>query len=81
MSTEVLIGAVTVAIVDAIKDQWPTVKGKVTVLVAGIVGGLLALLTQATDASSTGLEEVTIAVGVVAGLAAAGTVGVAKRIG
>lgn len=81
MSTEVVIGLVTVALVDAIKDQWPTVKGKVTVLVAGVVGGLLALVSQGLAEQTTGLGEVTIAVGVAAGLAAAGSVGIAKRVG
>lgn len=81
MSTEIFIGLVTVAVVDAIKDQWPQVKGKVTVLVAGVVGGLLALVTQLIAESTSGLPEVHIALGVAAGLAAAGGVGIAKRVG
>jgi uncharacterized membrane protein YczE len=81
MSAEIFIGLVTVAVVDAAKDQWPKIKGKVTVLVAGVAGGLLALLTQVLAEKTTGLPSVSIAVGVAAGLAAAGTVGIAKRVG
>lgn len=72
----VFIGAVVVAIVDAIKSQVPNVQGALTVLVAGLVGGLLALVDV-----HVGMEDLTVAAGVLAGLAAAGAVGVAKRIG
>lgn len=80
MGTEIFIGLVTVAVVEALKDQWPTIKGKVTVLVAGVVGGLLAALTQVLAESVTGLPEVAIALGVAAGLGAAGTVTIAKKV-
>lgn len=75
--TEVLIGAVVVALVDAIKDLAPRVKGVITVLVAAIVGGLIAALDQELGFQT----DLSVAEGVLVGLAAAGTVGVAKRIG
>jgi len=76
MSTEVFIGLVVVAVVDAIKSLAPQIKGALTVLLAGVVGGVLA----AVDVS-LGLPDVTVALGVGAGLAAAGGVGVVRRFG
>lgn len=72
----VFIGAVVVAIVDAIKSLSPQVQGAITVLVAGLVGGLIALID-----THIGVVDLTVAAGVLAGLASAGVVGVAKRIG
>lgn len=72
----VFIGAVVVAVVDAIKALVPQVTGAVTVLVAGLIGAILSVFDV-----HIGLEDLTVAAGVMAGLAAAGAVGVAKRIG
>lgn len=72
----VFIGAVVVAVVDAIKSRVPQVTGEITVLVAGLVGGTIALVDK-----YIGVTDITFAAGVLAGLAAAGAVGVAKRIG
>lgn len=72
----VFIGTVVIALVDAIKDLAPKVTGAITVLVAGLVGGLIALVDK-----EIGVFDITFAAGVLAGLAAAGAVGVAKRVG
>lgn len=71
------VAAVTVAVVDALKDQFPQITGKVTVLVAGLVGALLAVLSGHVE---LGITALSVAQGVLAGLTAAGGVGVAKRI-
>lgn len=76
MSTEVFIGLVVVAVVDAIKSLVPQIKGALTVLLAGVVGGVCA----AVDVSA-GLPDVSVAVGIGAGLAAAGGVGALRRVG
>lgn len=76
MSTEVFIGLVVVAVVDAIKSLVPSIRGAVTVLLAGVVGGVCAALDV-----RAGLPDVAVYVGVAAGLAAAGGVGIARRIG
>lgn len=76
MGTEVFIGLVVVAVVDAIKALVPSVYGALTVLVAGVVGGVIGAVDTAL-----GLPDVSIAVGAAAGLAAAGAVGVVKRVG
>lgn len=72
----IFIGAIVVALIDAIKDLAPRVTGAVTVLVAGLVGGLIALVDK-----EIGVFDITFAAGVLIGLAAAGTVGVARKIG
>lgn len=72
----VFIGAVVVALTDAIKDLAPGVRGAVTVLVAGLLGALIAVID-----THIGVADLSVAEGVLAGLAAAGAVGVAKRIG
>lgn len=76
MDSIVFIGAVTVAVVAAIKSVFPQITGAVTVVLAGIIGGLLAAL-----APHLGLDTVTIAAGVMAGLAGSGTHQIAKQVG
>lgn len=76
MDSVVFIGLIVVAVVDAVKDLAPKVQGSVTVLVAGLVG----LLVAAVD-THIGLNDIPLAVGFATGLAAAGGVGIAKRIG
>jgi hypothetical protein len=71
----VFIGAVVIALVDAIKSLAPGVHGAISVLVAGLVGGALALVDI-----HIGVADLTVAAGVMAGLAAAGAISVAKRV-
>lgn len=72
----IFIGAVVVALTDAVKDLAPKVQGSLTVLVAALLGALIALVDV-----QIGVANLSIAQGVLTGLAAAGTVGVAKKIG
>lgn len=72
----VFVGAVVVAVVDAVKSLFPDVKGAFTVLAAAVVGALLSLVDV-----ELGITNLTVAEGVMAGLAASGAVSVAKRVG
>lgn len=77
LSSIAIVGLIVVAVVDAIKDLAPKVHGFVTILVAAGVGALWALV----DGGFGFVPDLTVAQGISAGLAAAGTVGIAKRIG
>jgi len=64
-------GAIVIAVVQAIKNLLPDkVSGIVTIIVAGVVGGVLAFIRN-TDVTT----------GVFGGLAAAGVITTASRIG
>lgn len=76
MDSALFVGAVVVAVVDAVKSLFPDVKGAITVLLAVAVGVLVALVDV-----EIGVADLTLAEGVMLGLAASGTVSVAKRIG
>ncbi len=76
MEGVVFIGAVVVAVVDAAKSLSPKINGYVSVVLAGLIGGLIALVDV-----ELGVQNLSVAEGILAGLAASGTVGVAKRIG
>ena len=71
----IFIGAVVIALTQAIKLKFPNVDGAVTILIAAIIGGLIALVDQ-----WIGVADLSVAAGIMAGLAAAGTVTVAKSI-
>lgn len=72
----VFIGAVIVAVTEAIKDLSPKVQGWITVAVAALVGLLIALID-----TNIGVEDLSIAQGVLIGLSAAGVVGTVKKVG
>ncbi len=76
VDSAVFVGAIVVALVDALKDLSPKVKGWVTVVVAALVGALVAILGK-----QLGVTHISIAQGILDGLGAAGVVGVAKRVG
>jgi hypothetical protein len=67
IDANLFIGAVIVAIVQAIKYVAPGVTGTITILVAMVVGGLTAAL-----APHIGISPITVAMGVLDGLAAVG---------
>jgi uncharacterized membrane protein len=67
IDANLFIGAVIVALVQAIKEVFPGVQGAITTIVAALVGALIALL-----APHIGVVSVSIAMGVLDGLAAAG---------
>lgn len=71
------IGLVVITIIGAIKDQFPTMKGNTTRLVALVIGGALGLLAQVGFLMGV---EATIVTGIMAGVAAVGTVTVVDRI-
>lgn len=71
----IFIGAAIIAVTEAIKDVAPKVHGWVSVAVAALIG----LLVAAFDAE-LGIASLTLAEGILAGLAAAGTVTVAKKV-
>lgn len=71
----VFIGAVIIAITQAIKMLVPQVNGAVTIGVSALVGVLVALVDQ-----QIGVTDLSIAAGLMAGLSASGVVTVAKSI-
>lgn len=72
----VFIGAVIIAVTAAIKDTAPRVAGWVTVLVAALLGVLVALLD-----THIGIADISVAQGILTGLSAAGVHTVARQIG
>lgn len=72
----VFIGAVIAGITEIFRHLSPQVNGAVTVGVAVLVGIVIALLD-----TEIGVADVTVAQGVLLGLATAGVVGTAKKIG
>lgn len=75
-STIVFIGTLIAGVTEAIRLAVPQVNGAVTIAVAALVGLLVAVLDTAI-----GLPDVSIATGISTGLATAGVVAAAKRIG
>lgn len=67
IEANLFIGALVVAIVQAIKEVFPQVSGAITTVTAMVVGGLVALA-----APHIGVAAVTVAQGVLDGLAAVG---------
>ena len=72
----VFIGAIIAGVTEAVRSLSPKVQGWVTVLVAVVVGVLIALLDK-----EIGVSNVSVAQGVLIGLGTAGVVGTAKKIG
>lgn len=70
------IGTVIAAVTEAIRLEVPRVNGAVTIAVAALVGLVVALLD-----TQIGVQDLTVAQGILTGLSAAGVVAVAKRIG
>lgn len=75
MDAAVFIGTVIVAIVEVIKAFAPKIGGWVTIVVAGLVGLIVALVDV-----NIGLPDVSIASGIMIGLSAAGVVATAKKV-
>lgn len=70
------IGTVIVAVVQFLKELWPDkVNGAVSIVVAALIGLLVALVDR-----EIGVENLSIAEGILTGLSAAGVVAVAKKI-
>lgn len=71
----VFIGLVIVALTEVIKRLVPQVSGILTILVSVGVGIVVALVD-----TSIGVVDLSIAEGIMAGLAASGTVSVARAV-
>lgn len=76
MDATVFIGAVVAGVTELIRYLSPQVKGALTIAVAVLVGILVALID-----TQIGIKDITIAQGVSIGLATAGVVATAKRVG
>lgn len=72
----VFIGAVIIAVTQFIKSLVPNINGAVTIVVAVAVGVLVALLDK-----QIGVADISIAQGVMTGLAAVGVHSTARQIG
>jgi len=71
------IGLVVVTIVGALKDQFPAMKGNTTRVAALVIGGILGALAQGGFLPGV---NATIVTGIMAGIAAVGTVTVIDRV-
>lgn len=69
------IGTVIVALTEAIRLLVPSVNGAVTILVAALVGLAVALVD-----TQIGVADISVALGILTGLSAAGVVTVAKKV-
>lgn len=76
MEAIVLIGALIAGATEAIKQFVPAVQGRVTILVAVMVGVLVALLD-----THIGLSDISVATGIVTALSAVGVVTTASKVG
>lgn len=75
VDSTLFIGTIIVAVVQFIKYFVPLIAGAVTIVVAALIGLLVAMLD-----TSIGLTDVTIAQGILIGLSAAGVVAVAAKV-
>ena len=71
----VFIGAVIVAAVELVKHFAPKIKGGLTIVLAASIGLLVALVD-----TQIGVVDLTIAEGIMAGLAASGAVKIAEEV-
>lgn len=71
----IFITTIIIAVTEAIRLLVPKVNGAVTIGVAALVGILVALVD-----TQIGVQDITVAEGILAGLSSAGVVTVAKRI-
>lgn len=71
------IGLVVITVVGALKDSFPQMTGNMTRLVALVVGGIIGLLAQVGLLMGV---DATFVTGMMAGVAAVGTVTVVDRV-
>lgn len=72
------VGLVVITVVGALKDQFPTMTGNMTRLAALIAGAIIGLLSQVGVLPGV---EGNVVTGIMAGVAAVGTITVADRVG
>lgn len=75
LDSAVFIGAIIIAITQAIKYLAPNVSGIITMFVALVVGAVVALLS-----TSIGVEHISVAQGILTALAAVGVHTVAANV-
>lgn len=76
VDTAVFIGAIIIAITQAVKYVLPTVSGAVTIIVAILAGAVVGVADV-----HIGLPDITVAQGILTALAAVGVHTTAKQIG
>lgn len=76
IDSTLFIGAIIIAVTQAIKAVWPVVSGAVTIIVACLVGVAVALLD-----THIGVANITVAQGILTALAAVGVHTVAGKVG
>ena len=69
---------IVMTVVGAVKDQWPTITGNQTRLLAVVIGGVLGYLSQAGYIPLPGVDLVE---GIISGAAAVGVHTAARAIG
>jgi zinc transporter ZupT len=72
------VGLVVITIVGALKDAFPTMTNNMTRVAALVIGGIIGLLAQVGLLAGV---DATVVTGIMAGVAAVGTVTVADRVG
>lgn len=75
VESALFIGTVIIAVTQAIKYLAPRVNGAATILVAALLGLVVALVD-----TEIGVVDVTVAQGIMIGLSSAGVVTVASRV-
>lgn len=75
MEASIFIVAVLAGVTEFVKLVAPRVHGALTIAVAALIGVLVAVVD-----THIGILDITIAEGLMSGLAAAGVVAVAKRV-
>lgn len=71
----IFIGTIIIAITEAIKYLAPNVRGILTVIVALIVGMVVALVD-----TGIGLPDISVATGILTGLSAVGVASLASKV-
>lgn len=71
----VFIGTIVIALTEALKSIDNRINGYITVVVAGLIGLLVAVVD-----THIGIQDITIAQGILTGLSAVGVVTVAKKV-
>jgi hypothetical protein len=72
------VGLVVITIVGALKDRFPNMTGNTTRLAALVIGGAIGILAQVGFLPGV---EATLVSGIMAGVAAVGTITVVDRVG
>ena len=75
VEASLFIGTAVVAVTQFVKSLVPRIQGPATILLAAIVGLLVAVID-----THIGVQDISIATGILAGLSGAGIVTVAQKV-